>query len=254
MSKHAITDAAGITADGVLRIGKLYSSNELRGIQKKLTSTSGDLHKLANGWKMGSGLLGSLGDLLTIEQRELLRNAARLIESIGNNVTHAKEKRVRSEKDAKRRQEARVARSKLLVANTYPLPAETYEQLLDILKAALILNRARQFYTSYSPSEFNFYLRNELKAPDRLYGKSVEQYRVSNVGSLRFSLIDEVTSHLAYDDGSLVEDRLRLLQEKVSEAISLTALTAEERETLRLWEEALAPAAESRPHHLGEGS
>jgi hypothetical protein len=241
MSKHAITEAAGITADEILRIGKLYSSNELRGIQKKLTSTSGDLHKLANGWKMGSGLLGSLGDLLSSEQRELLRNAAQLIDSIGHNVTHAKEKRVRSEKDAKRRQDARLARSKQLVAITYPLPTETQEQLLEILQTALILNRARQFYTSYSPLEFNLYLRNDLKAPDRLYGKSVEQYRSNNVRSLRYSLIDDVTNHLAYDDGSSVEERLQLLKEKASEAVALTALTADERETLRLWQEAFCP-------------
>ncbi|AZL70063.1 hypothetical protein [Pseudomonas oryziphila] len=241
MSKHAITEAAGITADEVLRIGKLYSSNELRGIQKKLTSTSGDLHKLANGWKMRSGLLGSLGDLLSHDQRELLRNAGQLIDSIGHNVTHAKEKRVRSEKDAKRRQDARLARSKQLVAVTYPLLAETKEQLLEILQAALILNRARQFYTSYSPHEFNLYLRNDLQVPERLYGISVEQYRSGNVRSLRHSLIDEVISHLAYDDGASVEDRLRLLQEEVANAVAQAPLTTEERETLHLWKEALLP-------------
>jgi hypothetical protein len=243
MSKHTITEAAGITADEVLRIGKLYSSNELRGIQKKLTSTSGDLHKLANGWSIGSGLLGSLGDLLSHEQRDLLRNAAQLINSIGHNVTHAKEKRVRTEKAAKRRQDARDALSKQLVARTFPLPTETTEELLETIKAALILNRARQFYTSYNPSEFNVYIRNELKTPDRLYGHTVEQHRLSNIRSIRYSLIDDVTRHLAYDDGSSVEERLRLLQEKVAEAVGLAALTADERETLRLWQEALLPSA-----------
>ena len=244
MSKHAITEAAGITADEVLRIGKLYSSNELRGIQKKLTSASGDLHKLANGWKMGAGLLGSLGDLLSIEQRELLRSAAQLVDSIGHNVTHAKEKRVRSEKETKRRQDARDAQSKQLVAHTFPLPTETHEELLETIKAALILNRARQFYTSYNPSEFNVYIRNELKTPERLYGLTVEQHRVSNIRSIRYSLIDDVTRHLAYDDGSSVEERLRLLQEKVAEAVAMTALTADERETLRQWKAALFQSGE----------
>ncbi|KNX78301.1 hypothetical protein DA83_23460 [Pseudomonas sp. 250J] len=246
MSKHAITEAAGITADEVLRIGKLYSSNELRGIQKKLTSASGDLHKLANGWKMGAGLLGSLGDLLSIEQRELLRSAAQLVDSIGHNVTHAKEKRVRSEKETKRRQDARDAQSKQLVARTFPLPTETHEELLETIKAALILNRARQFYTSYNPSEFNVYIRNELKTPDRLYGQTAEQHRVSNIRSIRYSLIDDVIRHLAYDDGSSVEERLRLLQEKVAEAVALAVLTADERETLCLWREALVPAAKTQ--------
>lgn len=243
MSKHTITEAVGITADEVLKIGKLYSSNELRGIQKKLTSTSGELHKLANGWKVRSGLLGSLGDLLSPEQRELLRNAAQLIDSIGHNVTHAKEKRVRTEKDAKRRQDARDALAKQLVARTFPLPTEPHEELLETIKAALILNRARQFYTSYNPSEFNVYIRNELKTPDRLYGHTVEQHRVSNIRSICYSLIDDVTRHLAYDDGSSVEERLRLLQEKVAEAVGLAPLTADERETLHLWKAALMPAA-----------
>lgn len=243
MSKHTLTEAVGITADEVLKIGKLYSSNELRGIQKKLTSTSGELHKLANGWKVRSGLLGSLGDLLSPEQRELLRNAAQLIDSIGHNVTHAKEKRVRAEKDAKRRQDAREARAKQLVALTFPLPTETHEELLDTIKAALILNRARQFHTSYSPTEFNLYVRNDLKIPARLYGISAEQHRVGNVGSLRYFMISDLTSHLAYDDGSTVDERLQALQEKVAEAVGLAALTADERETLRLWQEALLPSA-----------
>ncbi|QCI14052.1 hypothetical protein E6B08_23090 [Pseudomonas putida] len=241
MSKHTITEAAGITADEVLRIGKLYSSNELRGIQKKLTSTSGDLHRLANGWTIGSGLLGSLGDLLSHEQRDLLRNAAQLINSIGHNVTHAKEKRVRTEKDAKRRQDAREALSKQLVARTFPLPTETPEELLETIKAALILNRARQFQTSYNPSEFNIYIRNDLQTPTRLNGMSADQHRVGNVRSLRYFMISDLTSHLAYDDGSSVEERLRLLQEKVTEAVALAVLTADERETLRLWKEALCP-------------
>ena len=69
----------------------------------------------------------------------------------------------------------------------------------------------------------------------------MEQYRSNNIRSLRYSLIDDVTSHLAYDDGSAVEDRLRLLQDKVAEAVAETPLTTEERETLRRWKEALLP-------------
>lgn len=33
------------------------------------------------------------------------------------------------------------------------------------------------------------------------------------------------------------------MQEKVAEAVAMTTLTADERETLRLWQEALVPAA-----------
>ncbi|AZE50680.1 hypothetical protein C4K04_5029 [Pseudomonas chlororaphis] len=52
-----------------------------------------------------------------------------------------------------------------------------------------------------------------------------------------------MTSDIAYDDGSDVEDRLKALQVKVKEAQAQSELTAEEQETLRLWTEALAPAA-----------
>ena len=246
MTKPPITQAFGVTPDEVARLGNLFSSKDLRSAQTKLTATATELRNLANGRQRGGGLVGNLGALLTPDQCQLLLDASRLVESVGQSVTHAKEKRVRTEKDAKRRQDARNARSKQLVARTFPLPTETHEELLETVKAALILNRARQFYTSYNPSEFNVYIRNELKTPDRLYGHSVEQYRVGNIRSIRHCLIDDMTRHLAYDDGSSVEERLRLVQEKVAEAVAMTTLTADERETLRRWQEALIPAADKQ--------
>ncbi|MDZ4020695.1 hypothetical protein [Pseudomonas sichuanensis] len=241
MTKPPISQAVGVTPDEVARLGNLFSSKDLRSVQTKLTATVTELRNLANGRQRGGGLIASLAALLTPDQCQLLLDASRLVESVGQSVTHAKEKRVRTEKDTKRRQDARDAKAKQLVARTFPLPTETRDEMLETIKAALILNRARQFYTSYNPSEFNLYVRNELKLPDRLYGVSAEQYRVGNAESLRYFLISNTTSHLAYDDGSSVDDRLRLLQEKVAEAVAITPLTTEERETLRLWKEALLP-------------
>lgn len=228
MTKPNLAQGMGVTADEVISLGRLYSSKDLRGIQTKLTSTVTELRNLANGSQRGGGLIANLGALLSPEQCFQLLEAARIVESVGNAVTHAKEKRVRSEKDAKRRQDARDALSKQLVARAFPLPTETPEERLETIKAALILNRARQFHTSYNPSEFNLYVRDD----------------VGNVRSLRYFLIDEMTRQLAYDDGSSVEDRLRLVQEKVAETVAVTALTADERETLRLWQKALVPAVE----------
>jgi hypothetical protein len=243
VTKPPLSHAVGVTPDEVARLGNLFSSKDLRSVQTKLTATATELRNLANGRQRGGGLVANLAALLTPDQCQLLLDASRLVDSVGQSVTHAKEKRVRTEKDTKRRQDARDALAKQLVARTFPLPTETHEELLETIKAALILNRARQFYTSYNPSEFNVYIRNELKTPDRLYGQTVEQHRLSNIRSIRYSLIDDVTRHLAYDDGSSVEERLRLLQEKVAEAVGLAALTADERETLRLWQEALLPSA-----------
>lgn len=243
MTKPSLTQAISVTPDEVARLGNLFSSKDLRSVQSKLTATASELRSLANGRQRGGGLVANLSALLTADQCQLLLDASRLVDSIGRSVTHAKEKRVRIEKDTKRRQDARDALAKQLVARTFPLPTETHEELLETIKSALILNRARQFHTSYNPTEFNRYIREDLKLPDRLYGLTAEQHLVGNVRSLRCSIIDDTIRHLAYDDGSSVDDRLRLLQEKVADAVGQVPLTAEERETLRLWKAALCPDA-----------
>ncbi|WP_047305754.1 hypothetical protein [Pseudomonas fluorescens] len=240
MSKHAITEAVGITAEAVLQIGKLYSSNELRGIQKKLTATTGDLRKLANGWQRGSGLLGSLGDLLSREQSELLRNAAQLIDSIGHNVTHAKEKRVRAEKDAKRRQDARNTRAKQLIAAEFPLLHETVEQQLEVLKDALVFNRAGVNIGFYDPIEYNQkWIKHLDEAPKVGSWTTPLRYLKSCITSARSDLIQALCSDIAYDDGSDVEERLKALKQKIADRLFQTPLTAEEEKTLQLWKSAL---------------
>jgi len=241
MAKTSLTIAHGITPEVMQKLNQLYSSKDLRGSQTKLTNTAREIRRLSNGRKIGSGVLGNLSEYLTPEQCQLLQDAANLIDSVNTHVEHAKEKRVRSEKESKRRQEARLARAKQLVASTYPLPAESNEQQLDIIQTALTLNRARQFHTVRNAIEFNLYVRNELKTPARLYGRTPTQYRINNLTSIRYDLIDELTHHIAYDDGSTVEDRLQALKEKVAEALANTALTSDERETLRLWSGALSP-------------
>lgn len=242
MAKPSLTVAHGITPEVMQKLNQFYNSKDLRGVQTKLTNTAREIRKLSDGrWKMGSGVLGGLSEHLTPEQCQLLQDAAHLIDSVNTHIEHAKEKRVRSEKESKRRQEARLARAKQLVASTYPLPNESNEQQLDVIKTALILNRARQYHTVRNATEFNLYVRNELKEPARLYGRTPTQYRINNLTSIRYDVISEITDHLAYDDGSTVEDRLHAIQEKVADALAQIALTSDERETLRLWSQALAP-------------
>ena len=43
-----------------------------------------------------------------------------------------------------------------------------------------------------------------------------------------------------------MEDRLHVVQEKVADALAQVALTPDERETLRLWKDALSPACEKQ--------
>ncbi|MBX8588669.1 hypothetical protein K5D56_04680 [Pseudomonas cichorii] len=246
MAKAPITKAEGITPEVMQRLNQHYSSQELRGIQTKLTSTARELRKLGNGGKMSSNrqdaLLGRLGDHLSLEQRQLLREAAELIDSVNTQVEHAKEKKVRVEKASKRRQEARDARAKQLIATNYPLPTTGTDDLLNLLKAALIFNRAGVYRTYHLPSELNQEYRNKLAPPVRLLGwPNLASYRANTLSSIRWDLISDLTSDIAYDDGSEVDERLKALQQKVSDALARASLTTEEQETIRLWTEALAP-------------
>ncbi|SDO91429.1 hypothetical protein SAMN05216596_102230 [Pseudomonas congelans] len=251
MAKTNLTEASGITPQLMQKLNEQYDSSQLRAAQTKLTNTSRELRNLSSGHKMGRGLISRLGDYLSVEQRELLSQAAQFLESVNSHVEHAKEKRVRDEKAVKRRQEARNARAKLLIAATYPLPTESLDQKLELLKTALLFNRIGAYDSFYSAVELNSEIRSTLLTPfSRLIGwGSLTAYRLSCLDSLRIRLVEALTNDISYDDGSEVEDRLAALQSKVRDANAKAALTTEEHETLRLWKEALAVEAvpEVRP-------
>ncbi|WP_119737123.1 hypothetical protein [Pseudomonas sp. Larv2_ips] len=247
MAKPSITDARSITADVILEIGKYYSAQQLRSLQAKLSGTARDIHSLTS----GTHLPGRIGAHLSFEQRQLLQDAAKLIESLNSNIKHAKEKRGRDESVAKRRQQARDAEAKRLVADTYlrpfvPDPA-ALEPLLEILKTALTLNRADVFRNGYSPGEFNLKLRDYL-SPARtrkLIGwTSPSAFWINTVLSLRNDVVQAIEQEIAYDDGSSVQDRLNVLKQKVSDCRARVYLSVDEEETLRLWSEALSPRAQ----------
>ncbi|WP_204309991.1 hypothetical protein, partial [Stenotrophomonas maltophilia] len=77
---------------------------------------------------------------MSFEQKQLLQDAARLLDSVNKQIEHAKEKRDRYEKKAKKRRELRERLAKQLVASNYPLPGNTLEDRLEILQIALIYN------------------------------------------------------------------------------------------------------------------
>ncbi|NVL41605.1 hypothetical protein F2S76_27400, partial [Pseudomonas syringae pv. actinidiae] len=172
---------------------------------------------------------------------KLLTQAAQLLESVNSHVEHDQEN-VSATRSAKRRQDARNARAKLLIAATYPLPTESLDQKLELLKTALLFNRIGAYDSFYSAVELNSEIRSTLLTPfSRLIGwGSLTAYRVSCLGSLRIRLVEALTNDISYDDGSEVEDRLAALQSKVREENAKAQLTSDELETLRLWKEALA--------------
>jgi hypothetical protein len=244
MAKPSITDARSINADVILEIGKYYSAQQLRSLQAKLSGTARDIHSLTS----GTHLPGRIGAHLSFEQRQLLQDAAKLIESLNSNIKHAKEKRGRDESQAKRRQQARYAEAKRLVAETYLEPfvpeSEGLEPLLDILRTALTLNRADVFRNGYSPREFNLRLRDYLSPAQtrKLIGwTSTNAFWINTVLSVRNDVVQAVEQEIAYDDGSSVQDRLNALKQKVSDCRAQVYLSVDEEETLRLWSVALSP-------------
>lgn len=100
MAKTPITQARDVDAELVLQLNKLGSAADLRSQQAKLTGAAREIRKLTGG---GTDLFGKLGCYLSFEQKRLLQDAARLLDSVNQQVEHAKEKRDRDEKQAKKR-------------------------------------------------------------------------------------------------------------------------------------------------------
>lgn len=230
MPKPSITEATNINAEVVLDLGKFYSAKELRGLQSKLTGTAREIRELTN----GSKLLGRIGGKLTNEQLQLLRNAAKLIESVGFNVEHAKEKRHRGEVVDKTLQKDRDNAARKLVASTFPLPGETLEQKLDIIRLAIVLNRAGCFQPFYSPTELSLRLRNYVT--DNI---KPEGWADSTVKLFRNFLLSDLEQYVSVMDSQTVHERMGTLLLQVEKLYPEFLQDTYEIETLRLWSEAL---------------
>ncbi|EKA29270.1 hypothetical protein PABE177_6260, partial [Pseudomonas aeruginosa ATCC 700888] len=114
MAKPPITQARDVDAELVLQLNKFGSAADLRSQQAKLTGAAREIRKLTGG---GTDLFGKLGCYLSFEQKQLLQDAARLLDSVNQQVEHAKEKRDRDEKQAKKRRDLRERLAKQLVAS-----------------------------------------------------------------------------------------------------------------------------------------
>lgn len=109
----------------------------------------------------------------------------------------------------------------------------------------MIYNRAKVFDPLYSTHQLHSKLKRWLERPKQLIGwRSEAEYFASQVGRLRCEFISHLIDEIAYDDGSEVEERLRVIKQKVADCIAQIALTSEEQETLRLWTDALQSAPE----------
>ncbi|TVT83993.1 hypothetical protein [Pseudomonas sp. H3(2019)] len=239
MPKPSVTEATNINAEVVLQLGKYHSAQELRKLQAKLTGTAREIRGLTS----GNTLLSRIGEKLSDEQIQLLRDAAKLIESVGTNIEHAKEKRHRGEVATKALQKERDSAAKKLITSAYPLPSETLEQKLDIIRLALVLNRAGCFQSFYTSLELSLRFRNYVSDTSKLIGwESPKDFWESKIRSFRNDLHDEVQQYVGVRDGKSVQERFHDIQLKIEKLQPEVLHDPYEIETLRLWSVALSPA------------
>lgn len=239
MAKSSITEAKSITAEAILKLGQFYSAQELRGMQSKLTGAVREVRALIG----NKGLIARIGELLTHEQRQLLRDAASLVESVNSNLEHAKEKRLRDEKAAAVRLKERELQAKQLVSESFPLPCDTPEQMLEVIRLGLTLNHARAFQSFYSPWEFSQKLRQSATLPHQTKpfrnDWGLEKELKHQASYLRDDIRRELTDLLAHNiDNMSVKDKHAVLQAKIAKI--RTRVLEQETETLGVWVAALA--------------
>ncbi|WP_313026706.1 hypothetical protein [Pseudomonas lopnurensis] len=245
MAKSSLTQANGITADLVLELGKFYSAREIRSLQTGLTSAARELRELTH----PNTLLGRVGANLTREQHALLRDAAALLDSVKYNVEHAKERKARAEKAAAKLRAARERQAKQLVAQAFPLPINTLDDQLELLKLVLVAHSVAIPSAIRDQKYLHHRLREYMQHNDRLIGWTQAQWRRNNVSSVRFELLRDFEECLTWADAESPEARLKLLQEQLTNSRDKILADPASVETLRIWAEALSPEyeQEARP-------
>lgn len=237
-----LTQADGITADVVVELSQFYSSNELRSVQSKFTGTSRAIRELTD----TRSLQGRIGEKLSLEQRQLLKDAAQLIDSINDNITHAKERKKRAEdaKAAWRRQRQKEAHR--LTEQAFPLPYETLEQKLEIISLAMVLNQLSLYLGFMSKQEFHRDLREGATDFPQNGFWTQPKWRLNQLTSHRRSMLDEIQSAITGELHNLsVQEQLDGLQPQI--AIARQSLLDDPMaiETLRIWSTAFSENADS---------
>jgi len=233
--KHDLTQATGITAEVVLEQGKFYDAKDFRKVQTGLSSAARELRALT---QYGNSIHGRLGARLSHEQRELLSNAAALLDSVKYNVEHAKERKAREEKAAAKLHEQRVQQAKKLAAQFLQLPTTTVEQQIEVLK----------LYIAIRPVTDGWLLKEDHRLREMMQhvaprGGSISSWRLNQVSSLIADLKSSVEDHLI-DRDQLPSQRLASLQERIAEVRETQLSKPSAQETIRIWTEALREVAQ----------
>lgn len=234
--KHDLTQATGITADVVLEQGNFYDAKDFRKVQTGLSSAVRELRALT---QYNNTLLGRLGVQLSHEQRELLSNAAALLDSVKYNVEHAKERKAREEKAAAKLREQRERQAKQLVTQHFQLPTTTVEQQVEVLKLYIAI---RTITDGWLLKE-DHHLRDVMlsAAPN---WTTTKRWRLNHVTSLIADLKYSVENHLVFLDQS-PSLRLESLQERIAELQEAQLSNPSAQETIKVWTEALMEVAQA---------
>lgn len=234
--KHDLTQATGITAEVVLEQGNFYDAKDFRKVQTGLSSAARELRALT---QYGNSIHGRLGARLSHEQRELLSNAAALLDSVKHNVEHAKERKAREEKAAAKLREQRERQAKQLAAQHFPLPTTTVEQQIEVLK----------LYITIRPITDGWLLKEDGRLRDMMQSPApswttTKKWRLDQVTSLIADLKSSVEYHLVFVDQS-PSQRLESLQKRITEVWEAKLSNPSAQETIRVWTEALMEVAQA---------
>ncbi|WP_286737169.1 hypothetical protein [Pseudomonas sp. PGPPP4] len=233
---HDLTQATSITADVVLEQGNFYDAKDFRKVQTGLSSAARELRALTH---YNNTLLGRLGAQLSHEQRELLSNAAALLDSVKYNVEHAKERKAREEKAAAKLREQRERQAKQLVTQHFPLPTTTVEQQIEVLR----------LYITIRPITDGWLLKEDGRLRDMMQSPApswttTKKWRLDQVTSLIADLKSSVENHLVFVDQS-PSQRLESLKKRITEVREAKLSNPSAQETIRVWTEALLEVAQA---------
>lgn len=234
--KHDLTQATGITADVVLEQGKFYDAKDFRKVQTGLSSAARELRSLT---QYNNSIHGRLGARLSHEQRELLSNAAALLDSVKYNVEHAKERKAREEKAAAKLREQRERQAKQLVAQHFQLPTTTVKQQIEVLRLYITIRPITDGWLLKQDG----HLRDMMQSPAPSW-TTTKKWRLDQVTSLIADLKSSVENHLVFVDRS-PSQRLESLQNRIAEVREAQLSKPSAQETIRVWTEALLEVAQA---------
>jgi len=235
--RDELTKAKDITADVVMEIATYFSAKDMRGVQTGLSSAARELRAFTQ----NNSLRGRLGAKLSLEQHELLTNAAALLDSIKYNVEHAKERKDRTEKATAKKRQLWEREAEQLVKSHFKLPMNTVREQLRVLELSLI---AQEVLGHAIYLKDHLQLRKLMQdVPPKWSNYSVAQWRRSEVASLLADLQYALRSYLSGDLNMTPGERLKELKNSLEAARAEILARPVCVETLRIWNDELNSAA-----------